>query len=217
MALSLRHTIALQLHNKPFFLTNDLDPWVRLCIPGKSDFIFLTSVIFPTARNIVRSTRVRVLSWSRRERALCGESVTSNEDPGTECDPPQIFSPVFSTMWINFRPQFQNPPPPPRSPHPSLNCQLWLRIPSLALDFLPLIKCSITVMDWPQFRSPCSLDLPVDCVFWISFARPSLMSSLIRTVNIWGGLAFVDLRGSYVSLKHGARGGKISDFYYWKL
>lgn len=91
MALSLRHTIALQLHNKPFFLTNDLDPWVRLCIPGKSDFIFLISVIFPTARNIARSTRVRVLSWSRRERALCGESMTSNEDPGTECDPPQIF------------------------------------------------------------------------------------------------------------------------------
>lgn len=99
MALFLRYTIALQLHNKPFFLTNDLDPWVRLCIPGKSDFIFLTSVIFLTVRNIARSTRVRVLSWSRRERALCGESVTSNEDPGTECAPPQIFFPsLFHNM-----------------------------------------------------------------------------------------------------------------------
>lgn len=113
MALSLRHTISLQLHNKPFFFTNDLCLWVRLCIPGKSDFIFMISVIFPTARDISRSPRVRILSWSRRQRALCGESVTFDEDPGGErmC-PSSDFFPVFSTTWAKFPHQFQNRTPP---------------------------------------------------------------------------------------------------------
>lgn len=71
---------------------------------------------------------------------------------------PQSFPQCELTSVLSFR------IPPPTPLNPSLNCQLWLRIPSLALDFLPLIKCSLTVLAWPQFRSPCSLDLPVDCV-----------------------------------------------------
>lgn len=56
-----------------FFLSNDLHLWVRLCSPGKSDFIFMISVIFPTGRKIAGVSSVSIVSQSWRERALCGE------------------------------------------------------------------------------------------------------------------------------------------------